>query len=106
MWNEGFEQARFPWCKLYTNNKEFVDFVGAPIPFKAQDGNQYAFNVKKYQTVLPDVDSDRTAFIDSQDPDSEFLKEDTAARFLGLVNGHTVDMAERVSARLSQWRGI
>jgi len=107
MWNEGFHHADFPWCTLYTPNEEFASALsGQHIPFQAQDGHIYEFKVKVYQTVMPEVDPEQTAFIASQDPDDEYISEYVAERFLGFVDGSYDELADKVADRLSQWDGI
>ena len=102
MWNEGFEVAKFPWCKLYTDNAEFVENL--PDEFDHPEIPMQSFSVKKYQTVMPDVDEQQTKFIDGLwDEDDADWESD---RFLGYVSGTAAEIQGVVADRILKFGGI
>lgn len=112
MWNEGFDQADYPWLRLYTDNAEWVA-EQATIEHSTPVINSHfpqTFSVKTVEVAhAPEEADDEQREWETED-NEEYVDEMTygqTPRFFGFLSGLTNEELDAlVKSRLTLWQGI
>jgi len=111
MWNEGFEEAEYPWLRLYTDNAQWVKSLDSR-EFAVDVSSSYfdqGFDVKVVQ-VPPSItlpDSEQLEWEESYDDEHADDVADNQPRFQGKLLGlSAADLDKIVDDRLKRWGGI